>query len=96
MIIVSNSKVKCGACGLHLEVEWDLDLVQSYKQNEEVCCLYESEEKLVCSKCGNTIVAKLFVREYPIGVLDETSVAIMSDDSGKSVIEKPMIEMYDL
>lgn len=96
MIIISKSPGTCGFCGADLEVEWDLDLIDFYEKDGGVCNIYQSEVDTICPKCENRILAKLRAIEYPEGVLEDSSVRIMGDESGKSSIEKPQIDFFDL
>ncbi|MBD5546155.1 MAG: hypothetical protein HDQ97_01915 [Lachnospiraceae bacterium] len=96
MIIIGKSLGTCGSCGAGLEVEWDLDLINDYEKDGRICNFYESGVDVVCPKCGNHIEAKLWAIEYPEGVLEDSGVSIRSDESGKSHIEEPLIEFFDL
>ncbi len=96
MIIVTKSEGTCGKCGAKLEVEWDLDWVHSYEKDMGLNSYYESDVQVVCEKCGNVIAAKLYASEYPEGTLENSKVTIEGDASGKSTLEKPNIEFYDL
>lgn len=96
MIIISKSPGTCGCCGAGLEVEWDLDLIDYYEKDGGICNFYESDVDVVCPKCGNHISAKLRAIEYPEGILEDSGVKIRSDESGKSHIEEPSIDFFDL
>lgn len=70
MIIVSKSTVVCGVCGAKSVIEWDLDIIDSYKKNMGINSEYLSEITIECEKCGNMISTRLRATEYPEGVLE--------------------------
>lgn len=96
MIIISKSPGTCGTCGANLEVEWDLDLIDYYEKDGGICNFYESDVEIVCPKCENHILARLRAIEYPEGVLEDSGVKIKEDGAGRSCIEEPQIEFFDL
>ena len=55
MILVSKSNGICGGCGEQIEMEWDLDLVDSQKKAEGISSNYESCESWRCEVCGNIL-----------------------------------------
>lgn len=96
MIIISKSPGTCGFCGAGIEVEWDLDLIDYCEKDGGVCNFYQSNVDIICPKCENRISVKLQATEYPEGILEDSSVRITDDESGKSYIEKPQIDFFDL
>ena len=96
MIVVSRSICTCGRCGRKVEIEWDLDPIDSYEKDMGVNTDYESIEKVVCEQCGNVMIAKLWAAEYPPGTLEDCAVTFERDDSEGSTVEKPRIEFFDL
>lgn len=57
-----------------------LDLIDYYVKAEGIRNFYESDVDIVCPECGNFISAKLFVSEYPEGVLENSNVIIEKDE----------------
>lgn len=53
MVLVSKSRGICGGCGKRIEIEWDLDLIDSYRRENGISNIYESYESWECDKCGN-------------------------------------------
>lgn len=105
MIEVSKSICICGRCGAKMEMEWDLDpinsyekeiYINSYEKSMGIATDYESVETIVCQQCGNIIIAKLWAAEYPPGTLEDCAVTFERDDSEGSTVEKPRIEFFDL
>ena len=96
MILVSKSNGICGGCGEQIEIEWDLDLVDSEKKAEGVSSNYESCESWECAVCGNVVKARLWMIEYPEGVIKECGVEIIEEDRENSFVGLPIIQLYDL
>ena len=96
MILVSKSKGLCGGCGNEIEIEWDLDLIDSCKKAEGVSSNYESCENWECDACGNILKARLWMVEYPEGVVEDCGVDIVEEQEGNSFVEVPDIQLFDL
>ncbi len=99
MVLIGKSKGICGSCGTPFSIEWDPDIVNSNEKNSGIESEYKSEEELICQTCGNHIRARLHFYEYPEGMLCRADADAFGDKDivlGKSKIEKPTIEFFDL
>lgn len=96
MILINKSKWTCGHCGNVSKIEWDLDLVEQYRGQKGIFSKWEDCESCACKNCGNTLSAKLWMREYPEGVLEKCGIEIVEEEKGNNSIEIPNIQLFDL
>ncbi|BFK61974.1 hypothetical protein I260019D6_12830 [Dorea longicatena] len=62
--------VRCNKCNEIIEVDTDLDAIDSKERQMGAEVLYTSEIEDECPKCGNAINIELKVWEYPAGAVE--------------------------
>ena len=66
------------------------------KKAEGISSNYESSESWRCEVCGNILKARLWMLEYPEGVVKDCGVEILEEEQENSFVEVPEIQLYDL
>lgn len=78
-------KVKCLRCGAENPVDMELECVSSYERKMGPELEYEAVFDGVCRECGEDIIVKIGLWEYPEGDIEDYTIEMQ----GAGKIEEP-------
>ena len=91
MRIVKPAVVQCKKCFEIIEIDADLNVVESDEKSMGQEIGYSSEVEDECPVCGNMIKIKMDVWEYPIGLIDYQE----EQCSGAELLEQPVYDPFE-